>query len=133
MYLTKILKKYYLDDLNAIKKSTCSFWKINGAILRYIDKINNNESIQTIYSKYPEKGDGYLLESYIYFAYTEDVESAIFKEFLPYVIREFNSDDTFYCYYLFEKARVLEDKKKLIKDLISNVLMIQGTLILIIS
>lgn len=92
IYLNSELKSKYMDDFeNKVLKVTHDSWKLSDNIREHLIKINENQKIQTLYSKYPEgKHEMDLNESYLKFAYSQDVELEILRYFLPMLVGKYN-------------------------------------------
>jgi ribosomal protein L33 len=93
IYLTEELKKWYMDDFQNLLKIDKEFWEIDNADLKSIlIKINQNESIQTIYSKYKNNSNFIDKLSYLKFCYTENIELKLFREIIPFFITKYNGE-----------------------------------------
>lgn len=106
IYLTQIRKKYYQNDFESnVLNCTTEFWRIDEGIKDYLIKINLNPYVQSLYSKKykrsPGSLDGLSKNSYVRFAYSKCIESALFKELIPECLLRFNFDDK-RCVYRFE-------------------------------
>lgn len=112
MYLTKELKKYYLEALSEVENSDNEFWKLDEGIKIHLDVINKNERIQTLYSKSGKYLGGYQNESYLVFTYSKVVELKLFKEIIPYFMYNYNERYESICYYAFNEPYIREDKNE---------------------
>jgi len=114
-YLTKKLKEYYIKDFhdNVLTETSIS-WKLDAPIRDYLIKINKNNNIQTLYSKF--YGNDHSLnhdQSYLEFAYTKKVEIRLLREFFPRIVSMFNqlpAVDNHYsgstCYFSFNEPKI---------------------------
>jgi hypothetical protein len=109
LYLTSDLKKYYLEALNETKNSENEFWKIESGIENHLTKINENENVQTLYSKCAENSKNFLTESYLVIAFTKKVELTIFRKTLPFFMFRYNDYDS-NCNYIFNEPYFREDE-----------------------
>jgi hypothetical protein len=103
IYLSSELKKFYFQDFEKLLSSEMDFWQIDETIKNHLIKLNQNENIQTLYSKYGP-GDN-MLGSYIEFCYTEKIEQRIFKDIIPEILYEFNDIRSGCCIYEFSYPR----------------------------
>jgi hypothetical protein len=103
IYLNKELKTKYMADFeNKVLKVTHESWKLSDNIREHLIKINENPKIQTLYSKYPEgKHEMDYDESYLKFAYSQNLELKIFRYFLPMLVGKYNQEFTSTFNYLF--------------------------------
>lgn len=117
IFLTKALKKIYLEDyLKAIDLEN-EFWRIEDFLIQKLNLINSNSQIQTLYSKYG--GDEILFnKSYLVFCYTKEVEEKIFKIVIPKITSKFSDLPKSICTYKFEYPRANENYKG---DVISEI------------
>jgi len=82
MYLNPELKKWYLEDFERLLNLDDDYWNIDSIFLQDIlVKINENNNIQTLYSKLDEQD-----ESYLFFTYSSDVELKLFRFIIPQLL-----------------------------------------------
>ena len=110
MYLSSKLKEYYLQAFSEVKNSDNEFWDLDNGIVDYLNSINKNENIQTLYSKYGNHLGGFNPESYLVFAYSKKVELKLFREIIPNLIFNYNTRHESICRYSFNEPRMREDK-----------------------
>lgn len=76
-YLDSKLKKYYLDGLKEASNHSDRFHCLDDNVISHLNKININDSIQTIYSKRKGLNKHYDSESYLWFCYVEALETVL--------------------------------------------------------
>jgi hypothetical protein len=105
IYLNSDLKTKYMDDFeNKVLKVTLEFWRICDNIREHLIRINKNPKIQTLYSKYPAgKHEMDHKESYLKFAYSQNIELVIFREFLPMLVGKYNQKNSSIFNYMFHE------------------------------
>jgi len=81
LYLTDKSKRYYLEALEEVKNCKDDFWDLDEEIEGFLETINKNPLVQTIYSKY--NSTGFTKESYLKFAYSKEVELKLFRTLIP--------------------------------------------------
>lgn len=119
IYLNSDLKSYYHSDFvqNVLNEKDKS-WGLNENIIKALTKINDNNSLQTLYSKFPHGGFGSIPESYLTFAYKKEVELEIYRFCFPQLIFNFSQNDSERCYYHFFEPKdniLYSDEKSEIK------------------
>lgn len=94
LYLDETKRKFYSDALTHIKNCNNEFWKLNERLVGYLDRVNINPKIRTMYSM-RDRVLGYGQQSYLVICYTQDAESKLKNEVEPTLRQAFES-------YLFE-------------------------------
>ena len=109
IYLTKESKEWYMEDFQNILKIERNFWKIdNDELKNNLIKINRNENVQSLYSKFKDETKLTDNLSYLEFCYTENIELKIFRKIIPYFITEYNGEFDYYhstCDYDFSHPK----------------------------
>ncbi|WP_372937536.1 hypothetical protein [Seonamhaeicola sp.] len=114
LYLNNEIKEFYKNDFENSLSSKDDFWKIETPLVNFLTKINSNDGVQTLYSKY-WKGDAFR-NSYLVFCYKIDLENKLFKEIVPRILSKFNELNKCSCIYKFNYPRNNENynpKRKL--------------------
>ncbi len=88
-YLTEDLNHFYTEAFNHIKNCPDTFWKLNTELLPYLELINQNPYIKTLFSKGFNQHNTPI--SFIEFAYTKPIEQHIEKELIPQLTKLFNN------------------------------------------
>ena len=104
IYLTKIRKQKYLQDFanNVLPFNRIDIWKLDKGLESILIKINENDHIQSLYSKKDAFNKPEIRhESYIEFCYSSDVELILFRDIIPKMIFDFNKDFESKLYYDF--------------------------------
>lgn len=109
-YLNENLKSYYENAYEEVKATTNEFWKIDKGLAPFLEQINSNANIQSIYSKQSCYLGGYKLQSYLAIAYVRKVELTLFRKTIPFFISKYNSIRDFECTYEYRKPYKREDK-----------------------
>lgn len=111
IYLDEKLKTIYMNDFNNnVLKCPMDSWKLDKGTEEVMIELNQNPKIQTLYSKrYSNDPECWSTdsESYIKFAYSEDIEMKLLKEFIPNTIIIFNDPllSSSNCYHRFSYPR----------------------------
>ena len=114
-YLTTELKGYYMKDFNEkVVPFAEESWKLDEGVLEYLQTINKNSLIQTLYSKKysvgkPVNND---YESYLMFSYAEELEDKLFKVFLSQTTSAFSYNDDSKCYFTFTYPEIEEGEEE---------------------
>lgn len=113
-YLTPELKSHYMNDfINNVLTCDADFWTLDQDVKDSLIAINQNPNVQTLYSMksvwIPGKSDA-KNESYLKFAYSQNVEMELFKVFLPqitmmYCFNDLSGNDS-RCYYKFDYPHI---------------------------
>ena len=108
MYLTKNSKKYYADALNEVEKFDDIYWGLDLHSKPFIEEINKNLMIQTIYSTFAKRSNGMDLQSYLTISFSHEVELLIYRAILPDIIYYFNNKGNQYstCHYSYNKPTI---------------------------
>lgn len=105
IYLTSELKAKYMEDFETNVLNCCDeFWDLDDGLTETLSQINSNQNIQTLYSKKlvaPESGAwSSQTDSYLKFAFSEEVELEILREVIPNCFEKFTSSiEESYCIY----------------------------------
>jgi len=91
LYLDDTKRKFYSVALAHIKNCDHKDWDLDEGLVGYIDKINLNPKIRTMYSK---RGRllGYGQHSYLVICYIKDAESTLKNEVEPALRLQFRSN-----------------------------------------
>ncbi|TAI48991.1 hypothetical protein [Flagellimonas allohymeniacidonis] len=111
-YLDIGLKKYYDRAYQEVKTSGNVFWSLDEGLAPFLEEINSNEHIQTIYSKRGPYMGGFKLYSYVAIAYSQKVELSLFRNVIPIFISKYNELRDGECIYEYRKPYKREDKEK---------------------
>lgn len=107
--MTKELKDYYQKDfLNNVEPCNDSYWKLDQGVLDYLVKINKNSSVHSLYSKMFSPNDSSFIidqESYLRFAFKQEVENLLFREIIPRILMCANLSTEGKCFYQFEAPK----------------------------
>ncbi len=105
IHLTPQLKAYYMKDFTENVLACDNDWKLDQDLADLLVEINRNSNVQTLYSKrYNQQKRFADDESYIMFAYTEQVEQKLFKRIIPEITSKHCFSEGFdetACYYTF--------------------------------
>jgi len=113
-YRTAELKSYYQEAFEEVKNSSVNFWKLDDGIEQYLEVINRNSRLQSIYSKKGKYLSDFSLESYIALAYTPVMELVLLREVIPRFIENYNILNESICNYRYSEPYTREginDKK----------------------
>ncbi|MDH4472272.1 MAG: hypothetical protein QE487_06670 [Fluviicola sp.] len=113
-YLTPELKAYYMNDFNEkVVPFSEESWKLDDGVLEYLQTINRNPLIQTLYSKKYNinKSVNNDSESYLMFTYARELEDKLFKVFLSQTTSAFSYGDDSKCYFTFTYPEIEEEEE----------------------
>lgn len=97
-----------MKDFNNLLMMEEGSWALdNGFLKEILISINSNPNVQTLYSKYGIQGPDDS-ESYIEFAFSQNIEIKIFRSILPSLIETYGSIgmNLSNCYYRYSTPRV---------------------------
>lgn len=95
------------DFNNNVLNYKDEFWKLDEGIVNKLILINQNQKIQTLYSKNWHMGKmSNSGESYLMFTYTEDLEEKLFKNLIPKLNFLHNIQEISNLFYQFEYPKV---------------------------
>jgi hypothetical protein len=93
-YLTAGKKIYYLDALNYIKDCPDKSWRLDDDVEEWLNMINLNQHVCSMYSKRGKNKIGTGMESYLILCYTKHAEIFVTKE-LPHSLRTLYQNERF--------------------------------------
>lgn len=102
IYLTEKRKSFYMNDFKNLLDCKLEFWEVDKDIKNFLIKMNENISIQTLYSKIRKRSnpdDNDL--SYLKFCYLSPVELKIYRNIIPDLNIDYNINQESAFYYEF--------------------------------
>lgn len=89
-YLNDTNRSYYSDALELIRNCKDEFWNLDPKLGEYIDRINENWNIRTMYSRNGGIKMDSALGSYLTICYSENLEEKILTYVIPNMISRFS-------------------------------------------
>lgn len=101
IYLDKAKKKTYMESFHALLNCKLDFWQLDPGLQDIMIHINENEYVQTLYSKKHGLNDFNGHDSYLKFCYYKEIELHLFRIIIPDLILSYNCRPDTCLYYDF--------------------------------
>lgn len=83
LYLDDHRREFYSSALDLIRSCDSEFWSLDRDLDEYIDRINRNSNVRTMYSRNGSAHMNDLLGSYLTICYSENLEPNILNSLVP--------------------------------------------------
>lgn len=89
-YLNDERREFYSNALDLIRSCDSEFWDLDLDLEKYIDSINENSNIRTMYSRNGSAHMNDILGSYLTICYSEQLEQLILNNLIPTLETKFS-------------------------------------------